>query len=96
MLENVPKIGEPNCNDIQYTKWEPIPFKKVFSITDTLLEIPQFIYNKINSDWKCIEVFLDLAKAFDAAQYDILLSKLKVVSIKRIALGLVKSFLLER
>ena len=59
------------------------------------MEVSEFIYSKINSG-KCIEVFLDLARAFDTLQHDVLLSKLNVVGMKGIASDLIKSFLRER
>ena len=55
-----------------------------------------YIYNDLNNGEYCIGLFLDLRKAFDVCSHEILLTKLKYMGIKGIALKWFESYLNNR
>ncbi|KAJ4440933.1 hypothetical protein ANN_10782 [Periplaneta americana] len=55
-----------------------------------------FAFVELDSGKKCLGVFLDIQKAFDTVDHNILTSKLHAYGIKGIALNLFKSYLSNR
>lgn len=63
------------------------------SSEDAIMELVGDITYGLNSDNKCLAIFLDLAKAFDTVDQEILLNRLEEVGIRGSALELFKNYL---
>lgn len=66
------------------------------SSEQALLAVKEKIIDNIESRAYTLGLFLDLRKAFDCVQHEILLSKLNSYGIRGIALNLLKSYLNNR
>lgn len=71
-------------------------FKKEKSAESALIDIKDKIAENIENKLVTLGLFLDLKKAFDTVQHDILLKKLNIYGIRGIGLKLIKSYLNER
>jgi hypothetical protein len=71
-------------------------FLKGRSTNHAILKIINFITNAINSGEFTLSIFLDVAKAFDSVDHNILFSKLENAGIRGISLDWFKSFLKDR
>jgi len=60
------------CGCIKYQ----FGFREYFSTTLVLIDVTDNIYNSIDDRKHCAGVYLDLQKAFDTVNHDILLYKL--------------------
>ena len=60
------------------------------------LELMDRNINLMNQGFCPVNIYLDLSKAFDSLNYDILLSKLKFYGLQNNALQLLKSYLSDR
>lgn len=81
------------CNllyDFQYG------FRKNCGTNTALSEIFDMLYCDMNERKKCTGLFMDLSKAFDCVNHDILLNKLERMGIRGVALQLFKSYLTNR
>lgn len=67
-----------------------------FGASDAMIKLTTEIINNLNSDKKCLAVFLDLAKAFDTMPHDKLLRNLERYGIRGRALKLLESYLSNR
>ena len=63
---------------------------------DAFSFITNLIYNNLNNSILTIRTFLDLAKAFDTVNHDILFLKLDRIGIRGTALDLIKDYLADR
>ena len=63
---------------------------------DALLVVTDCVCEAIDNSQPCISVFLDLAKAFDTVNHELLLQKLNHLGIRGKANGLIKSYLTNR
>ena len=61
-----------------------------------LLLITDYISKALNNGEFCIEIFLDLKKAFDVCSHPILLKKLEKIGISGPTLNLFRSYLSNR
>ena len=61
-----------------------------------LLNVVNFISNAINQGKFCVGIFLDLKKAFDVCNHEILFKKLESKGVKGKTLEWFKSYLKER
>ena len=71
-------------------------FKKKHSTELAVLELVDRITQELDKGHTPINIFLDLSKAFDTLDHDILLHKLSYYGIKNSALDLFKSYLSNR
>jgi hypothetical protein len=71
-------------------------FRKNSSTLLALLDATSSIFNAIDNSQACASVFVDLSKAFDTINYDILFHKLNCYGIRGIVLDLLKSYLTNR
>jgi hypothetical protein len=71
-------------------------FRKNYSTELGILEFQNRIITHIRNKNSCLGLFLDLSKAFDSLQHNILLSKLEHYGIRGIALNWFRSYLSNR
>jgi len=61
-------------------------FRKNYSTSHAMMEVMDNIYQNWDNHELTIGIFLDLQKAFDTVNYDILLKKLEIYGIRGIVL----------
>ena len=66
------------------------------STCDAILELVEFIYRTLNNKTDTVALFLDLRRAFDTVNHDILLKKLDLYGFRGNILSLIKSYLSNR
>jgi hypothetical protein len=71
-------------------------FQRGKSTEHNLLHVTNYIGQALNDNKWCIGVFLDLKKAFDTVQHDILLKKLEHLGVRNTALRWFTSYLSNR
>jgi len=104
LLSNLSKIFEKlvylrltnyfNENDLLY-KYQ-FGFRKHCSTTHSLMSINDLIVNTLEAKQKILGIFLDLSKAFDTVNIEILIEKLNYYGVFDKELLLLKSFLSNR
>lgn len=68
-------------------------FRKDISTEDAVTAISSLITSKVDSNKKCVSVFLDLKKAFDTVSVPILVNTLEKICIRGASLSLFSSYL---
>lgn len=71
-------------------------FRQNKSTEDALKEFTETIYENIDKKMPTLSIFVDLAKAFDTLDHNILLKKLERLGIRGISHSLITSYLEER
>jgi hypothetical protein len=71
-------------------------FRKSHSTNLALLEVVETLYTNLDADNYCLGTYLDLQKAFDTVDHNILLSKLSYYGIRGNALNWFERFLNRR
>ena len=71
-------------------------FRKGHSTSLALVDLYDKISSAIDRKEHSVGIFLDLSKAFDTVNHNILLDKLSYYGIRGLSLDLVKSYLLDR
>lgn len=66
------------------------------STTDAIYELTKNITDNLDSNNKCLALFLDLAKAFDTVPHDSLLNVLNIYGVRGLALQVFGSYLKDR
>ena len=71
-------------------------YRKAHGTTTALLEITDNIYQALDNALVTILALLDFSKAFDCANHDIMIAKLKYIGFANNALKWIKSYLTDR
>lgn len=71
-------------------------FREGFSTEDALLTFVESVYDPINNSKKVSALFIDITKAFDTVDHDILYDKLWLAGIRGLPLNWFSSYLSER
>jgi hypothetical protein len=71
-------------------------FQKGKSTIDAMTDLLYFIMNGMEKKKKVITIFLDLCKAFDCVDFEILLNKLDFLGVRGVPLNWLQSYLLDR
>ena len=71
-------------------------FLKNKGTTNALAVVTDIIYSEINKNKKVAATFIDLKKAFDTVDHDILLRKLQRYGVRGLACNLIRSYLSNR
>lgn len=104
LISNIAKIFEKIIYDRLYcflveckilSKYQ-FGFMKGKSTTNALNKIVDIIYKNLDKSRPIIAVFLDLAKAFDTVNHELLLEKLERYGIRGNVFELIKSYLTDR
>ena len=81
-------------SDIIYDK--QFGFIKGKSTSDAFVELTEYIYRCLNNKEHCISIFLDLTKAFDTVNHEVLLGKLERYGVRGLPLQWLSSYLKDR
>ena len=71
-------------------------FRENFPTALAIIHFREYLLSELDSIMNICSIFMDLAKAFDTVNHDILLHKLKQYRIQGLALDLIKSYLQHR
>jgi hypothetical protein len=71
-------------------------FRPGLSTDNALYKVTQFLYSALDNSKKSLAIFLDIAKAFDTVDHDILLNVLPSFGINKCSLTWFKSYLTNR
>jgi hypothetical protein len=71
-------------------------FQKSKSTADAVLKLTEYLYGALNSKSHCLSIFVDLKKAFDTVNHNILLNKLERYGIRGLPLAWFTSYLNNR
>jgi len=82
-----------NKNEIFHP--EQFGFREAHSNSSALIELNEFITQAINNNEIPISIFIDLKKAFDSLNHEILLTKLEYLGIRDTALELLTNYLFK-
>ena len=104
ILPAISKIFEKIvCNQISsyliknnYLTENQYGFCKLFSTEHAILELSDRVISELDQGHSPLAIFLDLSKAFDTLNHDILLSKLQYYGIKNSAFNWLKTYLENR
>jgi len=71
-------------------------FRKSHSTSMAMIDVVNMIANKINCGHKVMAIFMDLQKAFDTVNFDILIKKLEHYGVRGLILDWFRSYLYDR
>lgn len=71
-------------------------FRKGVSTTTAIIQVLKLLYKNLDQHKKCVGVFLDLSKAFDLVNHEILIKKLECYGVRGNTLDWFKSYLNNR
>lgn len=66
------------------------------STDDAIYKMTSYLYEALDSGQKALAIFLDLAKAFDTVNHQILIKKMEAMGIRGVPLDLFKNYLSDR
>jgi len=104
MISNIAKIFEKIIKNrlVTYLETNNIihqsqyGFQKGKGTDQAIAKVTQFIHKSLDNNKKCATVYLDLFKAFDTIDHNILLHKMEQLGLRVRALQLLRSYLNER
>lgn len=97
VLEKLIRIRLSNyLNKINFLSKNQFGFRKGFKTEDAMINILDPVYEGINNDKKVVSLFLDIRKAFDTVNHEILLIKLRNAGIRGVCNDWFASFLSSR
>jgi retron-type reverse transcriptase len=71
-------------------------FRSNLSTNDAIYALTSHLYTSLDNNEKVLAVFLDLAKAFDTVDHNLLLYRLEEIGVRGVTLSLFKSYLSNR
>jgi exonuclease III len=71
-------------------------FQRELSTSDAVIEMLEYIYSSLNDKEHCLSVFVDLRKAFDTVNHEILLQKMYRYGVRGLALDWFTDYLRDR
>lgn len=71
-------------------------FRRKKSTQDAIIDLINNIHDSLNNKKYHISIFIDLKKAFDTVNHEILLKKLELYGIRGVGLNWIKSYLMDR
>ena len=84
------------CNQCKIITPNQFGFQNKISTEHAILELMDFLYEVLNDSEYSANIFIDLTKAFDTLDHEILLRKLESYGIRGTSLKLFRSYLAER
>ena len=97
ILEKVMKSRMLNfLTDIKFFNDAQFGFREKLNTESALLQVLNNVYTKLNDDLKCAGVFLDIKKAFDLVEHNLLLEILYKCGFRGICQNWFKSYLFDR
>ena len=83
-----------NTNNLIYEK--KIGFREIHSVNHALISMAELIKDKLERGNFVAGIFIDLKKAFDTVNHEILINKLAYYGFRGVTQTLMKSFLANR
>jgi len=97
ILEKCIKVRMVNfLNKYNFFSAKQFGFREGIATNDALFHITNYIYDNIDKSNYVIGVFIDIKKAFDTVNLDLLIRKLHYAGIRGNILKLIKSYLSDR
>ena len=84
------------CEKFSIISTSQFGFQRHKSTSDALINLTEIIYDALNSRAHSLSLLIDLKKAFDTVNYDVLLRKLENFGVRGVPLDWFRSYLTDR